>query len=332
VKWSFIHSLIILQVSVVSAQISINGSQFAQWLASGIDFIHFDVRGVPAVDSIIYPCFYTPDVRTSLKKISCSKRILISCVDSSCAQPAVSDIIGDGFSADSVFTIATPTITGKRPASDTIPLSFLNPETALPQELSAAALFAVRLSNRNVALVDIRRNDEIALGMIPGACQVMWPDTFQKTYTRFTKDQEIILYCASGNRAGQARNFLITQGYSAAKIINFGGFSKWAAFVVGKTTVPTTECRCSPLLVGISVNPRKSVSSAGKFAGTVILDKICRYDETITLFDLSGRALAHFSPGVYNLKKLLNSGVSGKGIFIVSIGEQRGKGVTVVLE
>jgi len=65
------------------------------------------------------------------------------------------------------------------PAADTLPLRYLETDFTLPQTLSAAELWAIRLSRRHYRMIDVRTEAETDTGMIPGAGRMTWSSPFQ---------------------------------------------------------------------------------------------------------------------------------------------------------
>ena len=59
---------------------------------------------------------------------------------------------------------------------------------------------AAALAQRDIRLIDVRRDDEVAQGMIPGAEHIPMDD-FDPAKVVSGDDREIILYCRSGNRS-----------------------------------------------------------------------------------------------------------------------------------
>jgi rhodanese-related sulfurtransferase len=79
-------------------------------------------------------------------------------------------------------------------------------------------------------LIDVRTVSEVASsGMIGNArCKpynVPWTDAFKQHASSLLKQQQIVLYCQSGNRAGQAAKYLDSLGYE--NVYNAGGFGTW---------------------------------------------------------------------------------------------------------
>ncbi len=81
-------------------------------------------------------------------------------------------------------------------------------------------------NNNNVILLDVRQPDEhaeknisnsilIPLGEIPARISELEP----------YKNQEIVVYCRSGARSGQACQYLSQNGFSVANLA--GGMLKW---------------------------------------------------------------------------------------------------------
>lgn len=73
-------------------------------------------------------------------------------------------------------------------------------------------------------LVDVREDFEVAQGMIPGSAHINLQSIPEKL-DQLDKDTEYILICRSGNRSGQAQEFLENNGYTAANMT--GGMLDW---------------------------------------------------------------------------------------------------------
>lgn len=73
-------------------------------------------------------------------------------------------------------------------------------------------------------LVDVREDFEVAQGMIPGSAHINLQSIPEKL-DQLDKDTEYILICRSGNRSGQAQQFLENNGYTAANMT--GGMLDW---------------------------------------------------------------------------------------------------------
>jgi rhodanese-related sulfurtransferase len=178
----------------------------------------------------------------------------------------------------------------------------LDRNTLVPADLTAFQLRALLLSRGHVHLVDVRTGPEIDSGMIPGACHLEWPGPFQDKITKLSKEEIIVLYCRTGNRAGQARDFMLGLGYQEERVINFGGFSKWTDASGPSVTQPTGECEC----VGIERGP---VSWDGKDGirifpnpfNPVVTIMVRRYAYSVRrvslkIYDISGKLVKDFTP------------------------------------
>ncbi|HLR55071.1 MAG TPA: rhodanese-like domain-containing protein [Pseudogracilibacillus sp.] len=73
-------------------------------------------------------------------------------------------------------------------------------------------------------LVDVREDFEVAQGMIPGSAHINLQSIPEKM-NELDKNTEYILICRSGNRSGQAQEFLENNGYTAANMT--GGMLNW---------------------------------------------------------------------------------------------------------
>jgi rhodanese-related sulfurtransferase len=92
--------------------------------------------------------------------------------------------------------------------------------TILPSEIKE------RLDRgEQLAIVDVREDEEVAAGIIPGAKHIplaQLPDRLSE----IPQVEELILVCRSGNRSGRAISFLEAQGYKGLKNMT-GGMLEW---------------------------------------------------------------------------------------------------------
>ena len=90
--------------------------------------------------------------------------------------------------------------------------------------LSAAELSAL-LEEGNIRLIDVRRDDEVAEGMIPGAEHIML-DNFDPAALDLSDGREVVLYCRSGRRSGIAAERLAAHTGKPARHLE-GGILAW---------------------------------------------------------------------------------------------------------
>ena len=67
-----------------------------------------------------------------------------------------------------------------------------------------------------MTVIDVRTEAEWNTGHLEGALHIEWQDIL-KVPSDIQKDEEIFLYCRSGNRSGKATKVLIEAGYVNAK-------------------------------------------------------------------------------------------------------------------
>lgn len=91
-------------------------------------------------------------------------------------------------------------------------------------EIEANELFEM-MANHKIKLVDVRNDDEVARGIIPGAMHLplaMLPVKFES----LTGDETLVFYCHSGIRSAQAATFLANKGRK--NVFNLrGGVLAW---------------------------------------------------------------------------------------------------------
>ncbi|MCM3322970.1 MULTISPECIES: rhodanese-like domain-containing protein [Cytobacillus] len=79
-------------------------------------------------------------------------------------------------------------------------------------------------AGEQLELVDVREDDEVAQGIIPGAKHIRM-GTIPENLDKFDKDKEYIMICRSGNRSGQVCRFMQEQGYQVTNMV--GGMLEW---------------------------------------------------------------------------------------------------------
>ena len=67
-----------------------------------------------------------------------------------------------------------------------------------------------------MTVVDVRTEAEWDTGHLEGALHIEWQDIL-KISSDIQKEEEIFLYCRSGNRSGKATKILVDAGYINAK-------------------------------------------------------------------------------------------------------------------
>ena len=67
-----------------------------------------------------------------------------------------------------------------------------------------------------MTVIDVRTEAEWNTGYLEGALHIEWQEIL-KISSDIKKDEEIFLYCRSGNRSGKATKILLEAGYVNAK-------------------------------------------------------------------------------------------------------------------
>ncbi|MBM7692953.1 rhodanese-related sulfurtransferase [Peribacillus deserti] len=78
--------------------------------------------------------------------------------------------------------------------------------------------------DEQLLLVDVREDEEVATGMIPGAVHIKMGDIPEKL-DELDKDKEYIFICRSGGRSGNVCHYLQDQGYKVRNMT--GGMLNW---------------------------------------------------------------------------------------------------------
>lgn len=93
-------------------------------------------------------------------------------------------------------------------------------ETILPNEVQTRLLAGEKLN-----LIDVREDEEVAMGMIPGAKHIPLGQ-IPNRLDEISKTEEVILICRSGYRSGNAQQYLISLGHNGCKNM-VGGMLEW---------------------------------------------------------------------------------------------------------
>ncbi|QWU13444.1 Rhodanese-related sulfurtransferase [Paenibacillus sophorae] len=80
-------------------------------------------------------------------------------------------------------------------------------------------------SGEELVLIDVREDDEVALGMISGAEHIPMGDIPYRT-SDIPEDAEVIFICRSGSRSQRVCEYLYAQGYSGVANLS-GGMIGW---------------------------------------------------------------------------------------------------------
>lgn len=115
------------------------------------------------------------------------------------------------------------------PAADAGATASQNPAPAARFAALDVERYADLLGQTAGALIlDVRTPGEYASGHIPGAINIdFYAPDFAEKIGALDKTRDVFLYCASGNRSGQAMKLLQKSGFRSATDLK-GGFGAWA--------------------------------------------------------------------------------------------------------
>ena len=83
--------------------------------------------------------------------------------------------------------------------------------------------------------IDVRTAAELENESIVNTQNIEWQN-ISDIKTFISKDEEIFLFCRSGNRSGKAKKILEAEGYT--RVINIGGFEEAKEFISAKRSAP----------------------------------------------------------------------------------------------
>ena len=98
-------------------------------------------------------------------------------------------------------------------------------ELDLPVDINTQTVEEIR-NRDDVVLIDVREDWEYADGHIPGATLIPLGEVPNRL-SEIPKDKTVVAVCRSGNRSGQATNFLRQQGFENVHNMQ-GGMNAWS--------------------------------------------------------------------------------------------------------
>jgi rhodanese-related sulfurtransferase len=99
------------------------------------------------------------------------------------------------------------------------------------KEITAAEVKEKLERGEKLNLVDVREDEEVALGMIPGAKHIKMGE-IPSRLDEFKKDEEYIFVCRSGARSENVCRYLQELGYNVRNMV--GGMLAWEGDTVLK--------------------------------------------------------------------------------------------------
>jgi len=115
---------------------------------------------------------------------------------------------------------------GETPASATGALVSSPAMFGRTPEISVEDLKAMRDRGDRIVLVDVREAHEWPISDLSDSIKIPL-GTLPQSLGKLSKDDEIVVYCRSGARSGNAVQFLQRAGYAKAKNL-VGGINRWA--------------------------------------------------------------------------------------------------------
>lgn len=94
------------------------------------------------------------------------------------------------------------------------------------REITAADALAAQAAG-TVTFLDVRDQQEVNLGKVPGAVHISRGTLETKVEGAVPRDADVVVYCASGNRSALAADTMRAMGYTKVRSLA-GGFRSWA--------------------------------------------------------------------------------------------------------
>ena len=95
------------------------------------------------------------------------------------------------------------------------------------RELTPAEVRDLQARGETLVLLDVRDQNEVNLGRIPGAVHISRGTLETKVEAVIPRDANVVIYCASGNRSAFAAVTMQEMGYATVASMA-GGIREWA--------------------------------------------------------------------------------------------------------
>lgn len=92
------------------------------------------------------------------------------------------------------------------------------------KEITTKELTKMRQQNPDINIIDVREDDEVAQGMIPGAKHIPMGE-IPKHLEEIDKENTQYIVCRSGGRSRRIGEYMVEQGYDAINVD--GGMLDW---------------------------------------------------------------------------------------------------------
>ncbi|MBD1222488.1 rhodanese-like domain-containing protein [Virgibacillus halodenitrificans] len=92
------------------------------------------------------------------------------------------------------------------------------------KEITTTELAKKMETEKGLNIIDVREDEEVAQGMIPGAKHIRLSEIPERV-NEMDKNQHHFIVCRSGGRSGKACEFLSSQGYEVTNVA--GGMLDW---------------------------------------------------------------------------------------------------------
>lgn len=114
---------------------------------------------------------------------------------------------------------------GAPAAQDSVP-----PAASVTSDITPRELASRLQDDDRPFLLDVREPFEVEIASIPGTSALIPLGELEARLDELDRDQEIVVYCRSGNRSQQATRLLQAAGFTRARNLT-GGVLRWSADV-----------------------------------------------------------------------------------------------------
>ncbi len=159
--------------------------------------------------------------------------------------------------------VGVTAVSAKSPVEDAVNAYFTNMPADI-YKISEKDFIAKVKANEPMFILDIRQPDVYAKGHIKGAVNAPWGIPISDNLEKLPKDKTVMVYCYTGQTAGQAVALLNMAGFNA-KSVNLG-WDLGIAKVEGVAEVTETKANSFPETT-VAVNPEIKTAVAAYLKG-----------------------------------------------------------------
>lgn len=125
----------------------------------------------------------------------------------------------------SIFSMAACAQNNKTAASEVV----AEPASAIAMNINTDEFARLMQEKKNVIILDVRTDEEIAQGFIEGQTQIdFYDETFKEQLAALDRNKPVMVYCRSAGRSTEVLGMMSEMGFKEVYNLE-GGFEAWKA-------------------------------------------------------------------------------------------------------